>query len=202
MSGKFIVIDGIEGAGKSTQMQFIVNYFQEQGKKVVQTREPGGSPLGEKLRNILLHDDISITPLSELLLMFAARHQHIHETILPAMQQGAIVISDRFVDSSYAYQGGGRNIDISIIEQLEHLTLAGFTPDLTLFLNLPLEVALERISKRDKSDRIEGEDDSFFQRTYEGYQQRLQRNSHIKIINSAQSIEETQQQILQLLHAL
>jgi dTMP kinase len=201
-TGKFIVIDGIEGAGKSTQIKFIAEYFQAQKREVVLTREPGGTPLGEKLRDILLNTEIDILPTSELLLMFAARHQHLHEKIIPNINAGKIIISDRFVDSSYAYQGGGRGLETEIIDSLSFITLENFKPDLTIFLNLPLEVALERIKQRETTDRIEKESLEFFTKTYNAYQQRLKDDPTIKNIDSSGEITATQQQIINLLQKL
>jgi dTMP kinase len=201
-TGKFIVIDGIEGAGKSTQIKFIAEYFQAQKREVVLTREPGGTPLGEKLRDILLNTEIDILPTSELLLMFAARHQHLHEKIIPNINAGKIIISDRFVDSSYAYQGGGRGLETEIIDSLSFITLENFKPDLTIFLNLPLEMALERIKQRETTDRIEKESLEFFTKTYNAYQQRLKDDPTIKNIDSSGEITATQQQIINLLQKL
>jgi dTMP kinase len=201
-TGKFIVIDGIEGAGKSTQIKFIAEYFQAQKREVVLTREPGGTPLGEELRDILLNTEIDILPTSELLLMFAARHQHLHEKIIPNINAGKIIISDRFVDSSYAYQGGGRGLETEIIDSLSFITLENFKPDLTIFLNLPLEMALERIKQRETTDRIEKESLEFFTKTYNAYQQRLKDDPTIKNIDSSGEITATQQQIINLLQKL
>jgi dTMP kinase len=201
-TGKFIVIDGIEGAGKSTQIKFIAEYFQAKKREVVLTREPGGTPLGEKLRDILLNTEIDILPTSELLLMFAARHQHLHEKIIPNINAGKIIISDRFVDSSYAYQGGGRGLETEIIDSLSFITLENFKPDLTIFLNLPLEMALERIKQRETTDRIEKESLEFFTKTYNAYQQRLKDDPTIKNIDSSGEITATQQQIINLLQKL
>ncbi len=200
--GKFIAVDGIEGAGKSTQISFIAKYFSTKGYEVVLTREPGGTDTGEQLRNLLLDTNTNILPMSELLLMFAARYQHLHEKIAPALLRGCIVISDRWVDSSYAYQGGGRRMNIDTISQLQQLTLEDFSPDLTLFLNLPLEIALERVQQRSSTDRFETESKEFFLRTYEVYQKRLQDNPKIYNIDTSNSMEHTQKTITTLLDSL
>ena len=160
--GKFITIDGVEGAGKSTQITFICEYLQAKGVNDVLTREPGGTDLGEQIRELLLNTKTkSMHSDSELLLMFSARNEHIHNKIIPALNNGDWVLSDRFTDASYAYQGGGRGLDMQRIEQLEKWVLQDFTPDMTLLLDIPVEQGMERDKSRGKKDRIELENMDF-----------------------------------------
>jgi dTMP kinase len=203
-SGKFITIDGVEGAGKSTQITFIRDYLQNKGINVLLTREPGGTELGEKIRAILLDTDTqSMHPDTELLLMFAARNEHIQRTIKPALERGDWVLSDRFTDASYAYQGGGRGVEMARISQLEKWTLQDFTPDMTLLLDVPIELGMARVESRGKKDRIELEAMDFFQRVRQIYQARsVQFPRRIKLINAAKTAENTSQQIQIILDTL
>jgi dTMP kinase len=203
-SGKFITIDGVEGAGKSTQITFIRDYLQNKGINVLLTREPGGTELGEKIRAILLDTDTqSMHPDTELLLMFAARNEHIQRTIKPALERGDWVLSDRFTDASYAYQGGGRGVEMARISQLEKWTLQDFTPDMTLLLDVPIELGMARVESRGKKDRIELEAMDFFQRVRQIYQARsVQFPQRIKLINAAKTAENTSQQIQIILDTL
>ena len=162
--GRLITIEGGEGAGKSTVIEAVRALLIERGHEVVQTREPGGTPAGEAIRRILLDPESSLLPDSELLLMFAARAQLVRETIRPALARGAIVLSDRFSDASFAYQGGGRGIDTGRIAELERW-VAGLKPDLTLLLDLGVDQGLARARGRGgEPDRIEREDTGFFER--------------------------------------
>jgi dTMP kinase len=203
-SGKFITIDGVEGAGKSTQITFIRDYLQNKGINVLLTREPGGTELGEKIRAILLDTDTqSMHPDTELLLMFAARNEHIQRTIKPALERGDWVLSDRFTDASYAYQGGGRGVEMARISQLEKWTLQDFMPDMTLLLDVPIELGMARVESRGKKDRIELEAMDFFQRVRQIYQARsVQFPRRIKLINAAKTAENTSQQIQIILDTL
>ncbi|HIF47389.1 dTMP kinase [Candidatus Thioglobus sp.] len=202
--GKFITIDGVEGAGKSTQISFICDYLKAKGINVVLTREPGGTDLGEKIRELLLstktkpmHSD------SELLLMFAARNEHIHEKIIPALERGDWVLSDRFTDASYAYQGGGRGLDIQRIEQLEQWVLQDFTPDMTLLLDIPVEQGMSRVESRGEKDRIELEAMDFFERVRQAYIARSEKYpQRIKLIDSSKTKVHTSTQIEQILASL
>jgi dTMP kinase len=199
--GKFITIDGVEGAGKSTQITFICEYLQTKGVNVVLTREPGGTDLGEQIRELLLNTKTkSMHSDSELLLMFSARNEHIHSKIIPALNNGDWVLSDRFTDASYAYQGGGRGLDIKRIEQLEKWVLQDFTPDMTLLLDIPVEQGMERVKSRGKKDRIELENIDFFERVRQAYITRSKKYpERIKLINSAKTKEHTSMQIAQIL---
>ena len=202
--GKFITIDGVEGAGKSTQIDFIRDYLSNKGINVILTREPGGTELGEKIRELLLSPETkSMHSETELLLMFAARNEHIHRKIMPALAQGDWVLSDRFTDASYAYQGGGRGLDINRIAQLEQWVLQDFIPDMTLLLDVPVELGMSRIESRGKKDRIELEAMDFFNRVRESYIDRSKQfPDRIKLIDSSQTVEFTTQQIKAVLDSL
>jgi len=202
--GKFITIDGVEGAGKSTQIDFICDYLSSKGINVILTREPGGTELGEKIRELLLSPETkSMHSETELLLMFAARNEHVHRKIMPALAQGDWVLSDRFTDASYAYQGGGRGLDINRIAQLEQWVLQDFTPDMTLLLDVPVELGMSRIESRGKKDRIELEAMDFFNRVRESYIDRSKQfPDRIKLIDSSQTVEFTTQQIKAVLDSL
>ena len=170
--GMFISLDGIDGAGKTTHLQAIQAWFVAQDLPFVMTREPGGTPLGESLRALLLDPATDISNETECLLMFAARQQHLQDVILPALAQGTHVISDRFTDATFAYQGGGRGLPWHKIEALEQWVQAGLQPDLTLLLDVPLAVSMGRIEKSREKDRFEQEQAEFFTRVRHAYQQR------------------------------
>ncbi|SFV87970.1 Thymidylate kinase [hydrothermal vent metagenome] len=203
MKGKFITIDGVEGAGKSTQINFICNYLKDKGINVVLTREPGGTDIGEKIRELLLNTDSKMHPDTELLLMFAARNEHIYSKILPTLKAGNWVLSDRFTDASYAYQGGGRGLDIVRIAQLESWVLQDFNPDITLLLDVPVEIGMQRVKSRGVKDRIEQENLDFFNRVRITYINRSrQYPERIKLIDASQSVENTSTQIQAILNTL
>lgn len=171
---RFVTLEGGEGAGKSTVLAALRDTLDANGREVVCTREPGGTPLAEQIRLLLLrtpgHAGAHEPPAAEteLLLMFAARAQHVRETILPALQRGAWVISDRFTDASYAYQGGGRGLDAGLIAELER-RVVGIVPALTLLLDVPVTIGLQRVRGRGAADRIEAERDEFFERVRGAY---------------------------------
>ncbi len=205
MNGKFISIEGIEGAGKSTQLAFIQHYLREQGKTVVVTREPGGTELGEQIRTLLLSP--SETPMAvntELLLMFSARAEHIAQVITPALERGDWVISDRFTDATFAYQGGGRGIDSQRIEQIAEWTLSGLQPDVTFLFDLPVEIGQQRvISRNEDIDRFEQEKVDFFQKIRDCYLQRAEDEpERIKVIDATQSIDDIGVQLSRILQTL
>ena len=172
--GLFISLDGIDGAGKTTHLQAIQAWMTQQNLPFVMTREPGGTPLGESLRTLLLDPATHISNETECLLMFAARQQHLQDVIEPALAQGIHVISDRFTDATFAYQGGGRGLPWHKIEALEQWVQAGLQPDLTLLLDVPLEVSMGRIEKSREKDRFEQEQAEFFTRVRSAYHQRAQ----------------------------
>ena len=169
---QFITLDGIDGSGKTTQLNVIRDWFAARQIPVVFTREPGGTPLGEKLRELLLDPQTRVSLHTETLLMFAARRQHLEDVVLPALAQGIHVVSDRFTDATFAYQGGGRGLDAGKIAELERWVQGSLKPDLTLILDVPLEVARERIESGRDKDRFELEDAAFFERTRAVYLQR------------------------------
>ncbi len=154
--GRFITVEGIEGAGKSSNLEFIKQLLEVSGKEVLFTREPGGTPLGEEVRNLLLgHRHTGMADDTELLLMFAARAENLEQKIRPALDAGIWVLCDRFTDASYAYQGGGRGIDMQRIQMLEQWTQGDLRPDMTVLLDLPVKVGLERAGNRSAPDRFE-----------------------------------------------
>jgi dTMP kinase len=206
MRGKLITIEGTEGAGKSTALAFIQTYLETHHRPVTMTREPGGTPIGEAIRNVLLHTpkEESLTAEAELLLMFAARAQHIKQVIMPALQAGQWVVSDRYVDASYAYQGGGRLLDERAISFLDHWVVGDYQPDLTLLFDLPVEVGLARAEGRGTGkDRIEQEKIDFFERVRQAYLTRAKEApQRIKIIDASQSPEAVQAAIATCIRAL
>ena len=170
MRGRFITVEGSEGVGKTTNLEFIRAYLEQQGQEVVVTREPGGTPLGEDIRGLLLgHRHDGMASDSELLLMFAARAEHIAKVIEPALAVGRWVLCDRFTDATYAYQGGGRGIDFAHIAQLEQWVQGDLRPDLTLLLDVPVAVGLARAGARSAPDRFEKEQVAFFERVRAAY---------------------------------
>lgn len=170
--GRFISVEGIDGAGKSTHIEALANWLRGRGHEVVQTREPGGTALAEQLRTLVLHQPMDT--LTEALLVFAARRDHLVQCILPALERGAIVLCDRFTDASFAYQGGGRGFDLSVLKQLEQWVQQGRQPDLTLWFDLPARIAAERRSAVRQPDRFEAQDEDFFARAIAGYARRAQ----------------------------
>ena len=198
-----ITLEGVEGAGKSTQLVNLIEHLKQQDISVIATREPGGTALGEKIRALLLGDEGNKMALEcELLLMFAARAQHLQEVIKPALGSGQWVVCDRFVDASYAYQSGGRGMDSKRIEQLEQWLLAGFKPDLTLLLDVSVAAGFQRIVSRGK-DRIEQESVEFFERVRITYLRLAELEpQRIKLIDAAQPVELVTKQIQSSLNAL
>ena len=200
-AGKFITFEGIEGAGKSSNISFAERVLKQSGKRLMLTREPGGTPLGESLRELLLgheHDDISFK--AELLLMFAARAQHLDNKILPAIERGEWVICDRFTDATYAYQGGGRLLDSATISVLETLVQGERRPDLTILLDLPVSQGLERAGKRSAPDRFEREKHDFFERVRAAYLEIADRDpQRVKVVDASLSLQQVQQQIKSVL---
>jgi dTMP kinase len=196
---KFISIEGVEGAGKSTVVQYVKLHLQRAGIDAYFTREPGGTVLAEKFRNLLLHPDCDevIEPKTELLLMFAGREQHIKQRILPQLHAGKWVVSDRFIDASYAYQGGGRQMDRQFIADLDRHIVGNTYPDLTLLLDLPPALGFERTAKRSAGkDRIEQERMDFFERVRAEYLHRAKQDANrIKIIDASLTLSEVEQQV-------
>ena len=199
MRGKFITLEGIDGAGKSTHHAWLCRYLESCGKEVVATREPGGAPLSEKLRSLLLSEPMHLE--TEALLMFAARREHLDKLILPALAQGKWVVSDRFTDASYAYQGGGRGLAHEKLAILEDWVQAGFQPDVTLLFDLPVDVACERLTRTGNApDRFEKETRDFFLRVRNAYLQRAAAESaRIKVIDAARSLDEIKKSLEQII---
>jgi len=185
---KFITFEGMDGAGKSTHLAWFADVLRQRGSDVVVTREPGGTPLGEQLREILLNQPMSIG--TEAMLMFAARLEHVEQVIKPALRAGKWVISDRFSDASFAYQGGGRGLDWDKLSQLEQWVHPDLQPDLTLFFDVPVEVARQRLANNVSLDRFEQEQSDFFERVRAGYHRRVQENpQRYAVIDAAQTLE-------------
>ncbi|MBI3383294.1 MAG: dTMP kinase [Aquabacterium sp.] len=170
--GRFITFEGIDGAGKTTHLDALEQAWKQAGREVVRTREPGGTPLAEKLRGLFLHD--AMDPLTEALLVFGARRDHIQTVIRPALARGAWVLCDRFTDATFAYQGGGRGFDLQVLGTLEGWVQEGLQPDLTLLFDLPPVVAAERLSTARQPDRFEAQDQAFFERVRGAYLARQQ----------------------------
>ena len=196
MNPLFITLEGIEGSGKSTNIKVINNYLKDKNINYINTREPGGSEVGDQLRNILLNTEKKLSNQTELLLMLADRVNHIETLIQPNLEKGITVISDRFMDSSYAYQGGGREMGLdNITKIIEGLNI--IQPNLTLLFDLPVEMALERARKRSELDRFESEDYNFHQKIRETYLFLAKENSErIKIIDAAKDIKEVESQVV------
>ena len=204
MKGKFITVEGIEGVGKSTNMDFIHQQLLTAGKDVVVTREPGGTPLGEAIRGLLLDPEYTgMDSTCELQLMFAARAEHLARVIRPAIKSGQWVLCDRFTDATYAYQGGGRGIDMGIIARLEELVQGDFRPDVTLLLDVPVEVGLARASQRSSPDRFEQEQVEFFERVRHCYLQMAKNYAgRYRVIDASQPLEWVQNQLEHVLQSM
>jgi len=200
-TGCFITLEGSEGVGKSTNLAFIQQWLTDQGHQSIVTREPGGTPMAEEIRELLLAQrEESVGEKTELLLMFAARAQHLHQKILPALAQGHCVVSDRFTDATYAYQGYARGLNLDWIEQLEQLVQEQLRPDLTFLLDMPTEIAQQRVTKRGTTDRFEQEQARFFETVRQGYLTRAkQEPERFAVINAGQSIDNVQQDIAEVL---
>ncbi|MBC3458646.1 dTMP kinase [Pseudomonas mosselii] len=197
MSGLFITLEGPEGAGKSTNRDYLAARLREQGVDVVMTREPGGTPLAERIRELLLApSEERMAVDTELLLMFAARAQHLAEVIRPALARGAVVLCDRFTDATYAYQGGGRGLPVERIAILEAFVQGELRPDLTLVFDLPVEVGLSRAAARGRLDRFEQEGQAFFDAVRQAYLQRAgQQPQRYRLLDAAQPLSAVQQAI-------
>lgn len=200
-TGKFITFEGVDGAGKSTHIDAFAQALRLRGKSVVTTREPGGTPIGEKLRELLLHEPMHLE--TEALLMFAARREHIAQVIQPALMRGDWVISDRFTDASFAYQGGGRKLSLDKLATLEQWVHADLQPDLTLLFDVPLEVARERLNRSRTLDKFEQEKDDFFTGVRQVYLQRAaQFPQRIRVIDSTRAIDDVTRELDALAAAL
>jgi len=193
-SAKFITLEGMEGAGKSTNLAYICEYFDQQKIKYRVTREPGGTEVAEKIRDVLLnHYDEPLHPMCELLLIFAARAQHLEQVIKPALANGEWVLSDRFTDATYAYQGEGRQLGGEKVELLERFVQAELKPDLTIILDVPVELSAQRVRQRGELDRFEVEQGAFFQRVRDAYHQRVASDENrYRLIDASQTLPNVQ----------
>ena len=192
--GKFITLEGVDGAGKTSHIEFIKEYLTNLKLDFIMTREPGGTELGERLREILLHDEMR--PKTETILMFAARNEHIEKVIRPGLTSGAIVISDRFTDASYAYQSGGKGVEDEEIDVLKDLVQKNLQPDLTFLFDLPVEVSIKRLKKTRKLDKFEKEEKGFHENVRKKYLMLAKNNpKRFSVLNSEKSIDEIQSQI-------
>ena len=201
MKGMFITLEGVDGAGKSSHLDWLAAWFRERGQRVRMTREPGGTPVGEKLREIVLHEPMH--PETEALIMFAARREHIAAVIRPALEAGEVVISDRFTDASFAYQCGGRGLDEVRLEALEAWVHADLQPDLTLLFDLPTEIAAHRLASARSPDRFEREQADFHARVRAAYLRRAQRHpGRIRVVDGSRSLDSVRAQLAAILEAL
>jgi len=200
--GLFITLEGGEGAGKSTNMAFIQQYFEDRQLPWVASREPGGTPFAEEIRELLLQPrSEDVVTDAELLLMFAARAQHIEKVIKPALASGKSVLCDRFTDATYAYQGGGRGVSMERIKVLENFVLQDFRPDLTIYLDVPTEVGMARASARGALDRFEQEQHEFFERVRAVYLARAkQQPNRYCVVDASQSLERVQKDLESILN--
>lgn len=199
-TGYFLTFEGIDGAGKSTHIEMIQQVFTAKGHEILRTREPGGTPLAERLRDLVLHEKMDT--LTEAMLIFAARRDHLTTVILPALERGAIVLCDRFTDSSFAYQGYGRGFDLDTLRQLEKWVQGQVQPDLTLWFDLPPEQAIERLGKARTPDRFEREQQAFFTKVRKGYTIRAQNYpDRVEKIDASLSVEEVAKQVNNVLNA-
>ncbi|WP_328189082.1 dTMP kinase [Marinobacter sp. OP 3.4] len=202
--GQFITFEGTEGVGKSTQLATAREALEAAGKPVLVTREPGGTPMAEAIRELLLTPrDEAVNDLTELLLMFAARAQHLHSLILPALEEGTWVLCDRFTDATYAYQGGGRGVPREQIATLEQLVQGDLRPDHIVLLDAPVEVGMARARSRSAPDRFEREKAAFFQRIRDCYLERAEQQPlRYHVLNAAQPLEEVSRQVATLISRL
>lgn len=197
--GKFITVEGIDGAGKSTHLAWLERFLQDKGLEVVVTREPGGTALGEALRQLLLDHRQVMHPETEALLMFAARREHLDKVILPALDRGTWVISDRFTDASFAYQGGGRGVAQSKLDNLEQWVQAELSPDLTVYFDVPVIVGRERLQSTRVADRFEMESNLFFERVRQAYLQRAEQfPQRIRVVDGSRLLAEVKTAVAEI----
>lgn len=197
--GRFITVEGAEGVGKSTNISLIEEIVRENGHNVLITREPGGTTTGERIRDILLDKEAQeLTAMTELLLMFAARTQHVSQIIEPALDEGTWVVCDRFTDSSYAYQGGGREMGADLISQLEVFALGQFRPDLTILLDVDVSTGLERATRDVQADRFESEQVIFFERVRSAFLARAQGDRY-RVVDAGASLVQVQAHIREVM---
>lgn len=196
----FVSFEGIDGSGKSTITNYVYEYFINKNQEVIMTREPGGNKIAEKIRGLILdpkHD--TMDDKTEALLYAASRRQHLVEKILPALDEGKLVLCDRFIDSSIAYQGYGRQLGAKAVIDINLFAVEDHLPDITFFLDIDLKTSLDRVNKRDELDRLEGSGLDFFERVYDGYQKIVKENSRIVVIDATRSIEEVGDEIIEII---
>ena len=203
MAGPFITFEGIDGSGKSTQMRLVANELRQQGLEIVTTREPGGTTLGQRLRAALLDAQEQVDPLAELLVFAADRAQHVNRHLRPALEAGQIVLSDRYADSTVAFQGAGRGFDAGLVNEIVHLATGGLKPDLTLLFNLSVEECIARTRRRhegkSKGDRIDEEDLEFHTRVRDGYLRIAEAEpERVKIVDAGGAVQETHQLVVDI----
>ena len=204
MRGKFITFEGIDGSGKSTQLRLLADDLRFRGFNVLVTHQPGGTPLGRRLREAFLDTEENIAPMAELLLFAADRAQHVEFLIKPALAEGKIVISDRYADATTAYQGAGRGFDAKTIKQVIQLATGGLKPDLTLFFDLPIETGLQRTNKRDEmgelKNRLDKENSEFYKRVRDAYHEIIAKEpKRFRVIDASRSVQEVHAEALQIL---
>lgn len=201
MRGKFITLEGMDGAGKSTHIPDIIKLIESKGVELISTREPGGTALGEQLRSLLLNE--AMHPETETLLMFAARKEHIAQVIEPALARGAWVLSDRFTDATYAYQSGGRGVLATKVIELESWVQGALQPDLTLLFDVPVEVSVERLASARAPDKFERESAEFFKKIRNAYLDRAMNNpSRFRIVNSNQVLDDVKIEVKNIILSL
>ena len=203
MRGKFITFEGIDGSGKSTQLRMLANELRVRGFNVLPTMEPGGTPLGRRLREAFLETEETVAPLAELLLFAADRAQHVNFLVKPALTEGKIVISDRYADATFAYQGAGRGFSEAIVNQVIEIATAGLKPDLTLFFDLPIEKALLRTNQRtdagEQKNRMDKETSEFYVRVRDAYLKIAEREpARFRVINAEGSTDEVQMRVVKI----
>lgn len=202
--GQFITLEGTEGVGKTTNLEFIKQWLEKQGIALTVTREPGGTPLAEELRELLLAKrSEAVDPTAELLMIFAARAQHLNQVIIPALNRGEWVLCDRFTDATYAYQGFGRGLSTELVERLENMVQGELRPDLTIVLDIDVETGLARAGQRAELDRFESEAVDFFHRVRKGYQTRAeQAPDRYRVVDAGQSLDGVQSDLEGVLKSL
>jgi dTMP kinase len=194
--GRFITVEGIDGAGKTTQLNWLTSFFKNRGHAVVTTREPGGTVLGEALRSLLLNPDHAMHPETESLLIFAARREHMARVILPALADGKLVLCDRFTDATYAYQGYGRSVELSKLRTLEQWVQGDLQPDLTILFDVPVELGRSRAGGSRQADRFERERSEFFEKVRQGYLERARDNpERFLIIDASRPAPDIQKEL-------